>query len=110
MPRTLTRVASPLDIDLVSLSEADEKTNDAHNRVIEAFEPSDTPVEVRGSFDDGWVGGFQVCGGVELNGVVQYQLRRTSDGTVLPKLFDAADIRSIDQPLPVRQLGLWTRV
>jgi len=110
--RVLSRAAfaSPEDIDLVNVSDADDRGDDEGDRTVTLFDLSDTPVEVRCRFDDGWVGGFQICGGVELNGVVQYQLRRTSDGTVLPKLFDAADIRPIDQPLPPRQLGLWTRV
>jgi hypothetical protein len=102
--------ASPVDIDLVSVSEANDSSDDANDDLaVEAFDPPDTPVEVRGRFDDDWVCGFQICGAVERNGVVQYQLRRTSDRSVLPKLFDAADVRSLDQPLPVRQLGLWTR-
>ena len=104
-----TVLAPTRHLDLVSLGETDDLGDNAEVQVVETVGSSDTPVEVRGRFDDGWVGGFQVCGVVDLNGVVQYQLRRSSDGTVLPELFDAADIRSVDEPLPVRQLGLWTR-
>jgi uncharacterized membrane protein YebE (DUF533 family) len=69
--------------------------------------PSDPAVEVWNVFDADWVSGFEICGEVEDNDVVQFQIRRRSDGAVLPRLFGAADIRP--QADPTNQLRLWTR-
>jgi hypothetical protein len=50
-------------------------------------------VEVRCRFGDRWVDGFEVCETVADDDRTRYRLRRRSDGSILPTLFDAADIR-----------------
>ena len=49
-----------------------------------------TRVQVRNQFDGSWCSGFEVCG-VRKGG--RYQLRRLSDGSVLPVGFAADDVR-----------------
>jgi hypothetical protein len=51
--------------------------------------PVGVPVEVRNRFDDRWTHGFSVA----MVGDGSYQLRRSSDGSVLPAWFPAAMIR-----------------
>jgi len=48
-----------------------------------------THVEVRRRFDDAWARGFQVQA-VHTDG---YQLRRLTDGAILPVAFPASDVR-----------------
>jgi len=48
-----------------------------------------TPVEVRNGLSMGWAGGFEVAT-VERDG---YRLRRMSDGTVLPAVFEPEFLR-----------------
>lgn len=50
-----------------------------------------TPVEVRSRFDLRWLRGFSVA----VVGPEAYQLRRRSDGAVLPAWFPAAEVRQI---------------
>ena len=54
-------------------------------------------VEVFSSFDRTWVGGFQLHheGHDGASGAATRTVRRTSDGSVLPHDFPAADVRSI---------------
>jgi hypothetical protein len=54
----------------------------------------DTPVEVRSRFQDRWVCGFVIAQTVEDAGRTQYRLTRHADGTPLPILFDARDVRA----------------
>lgn len=49
-----------------------------------------TPVEVRSRFDARWLRGFAVA----VVGPDAYQLRRLSDGAVLPAWFPATEIRA----------------
>ena len=49
-----------------------------------------TPVEVRTRYRGDWARGFEVAE----TGADGYLLRRTSDGSVLPRRFDSGDIRS----------------
>ena len=64
-----------------------------------------THVEVRNRFDARWSRGFEVAeelpvgreprpGEPPVDGGAQYRVRRRSDGTVLPAVFDAADLRA----------------
>ncbi len=120
-PRGMTNTESPtgtrviggavfvpsVDVDLVDAEDAEH--GDAVAAVNRA-EASEIPVEVWSFFDGDWVGGFEICGAMEHEGVVQYRLRRRSDRSVLPKLFDASDIRSVDRLLQGHQLGFWSRV
>jgi hypothetical protein len=48
----------------------------------------DSEVEVRSRFDGRWCRGFAVAAVVERG----YRLRRLSDGTVLPAVFDERDL------------------
>ena len=50
-------------------------------------------VEVRCRFGDRWVAGFEVCEVIRLDDVTRYRMRRRSDGSVLPTLFDEKDLR-----------------
>ena len=49
-----------------------------------------TRVQVRNQFDGSWCSGFEVCGARKAG---RYQLRRLSDGSVLPVGFAADDVR-----------------
>ena len=50
-------------------------------------------IEVRCRFGDRWVTGFEVCEVIRLDDVTRYRLRRRSDGSVIPTLFDEKDLR-----------------
>lgn len=50
-------------------------------------------VEVRCRFGDRWVTGFEVCEVIRFDDVTRYRLRRRSDGSVLPTLFEEGDLR-----------------
>lgn len=50
-------------------------------------------VEVRCRFGDRWVSGFEVCEVVERDHRTRYRLRRRSDGSVIPTLFEEKDLR-----------------
>lgn len=55
-----------------------------------------TRVEVRRRFDERWSRGFEIVDCEEGNGGgegVRYHVRRRSDGSVLPVLFDEDDLR-----------------
>ena len=49
-----------------------------------------TPVDVRSRFVGDWSRGFEVAERVDDQG---YRVRRLSDGTVLPDVFDDQDVR-----------------
>jgi len=55
-----------------------------------------TRVEVRSRFEQAWARGFdveEVVFHIERGGEPRYRLRRRSDGSILPALFDADDVR-----------------
>jgi hypothetical protein len=56
----------------------------------------DTSVEVRCRFGDRWVDGFEVCETIHTDAGERYRLRRRLDGTILPELFAASDIRHVE--------------
>jgi hypothetical protein len=60
----------------------------------ESFHPADsgTPVEVRSTFSQQWVSGFEVAESVEEPGH-GYRIRRRSDRSVLPIVFAPDDVR-----------------
>ena len=72
----------------------------------------DRVVEVRCRFGDRWVDGFEVCELVADDDRVRYRLRRQVDGSVLPTLFDAADVREMRgearDPLAAATRRRWT--
>ena len=57
-------------------------------------------VEVRCRFGGRWVGGFEIADVVLSDDTVRYRLRRCSDGSVLPTLFDPDDVRRSDVASP----------
>jgi hypothetical protein len=52
-----------------------------------------TRIEVRARFDQAWARGFEVAEEVGDIGAVRYRVRRRSDGSVLPVLFGADEVR-----------------
>jgi hypothetical protein len=60
-----------------------------------------TRVEVRSRFEAAWTRGFEVVERVEEVPEPRYKLRRRSDGSVLPVLFEADDLRE------ERRRGTW---
>jgi hypothetical protein len=64
-------------------------------RIDEVAVAPDRVVEVRCRFGDRWVDGFEVCELIADDERIRYRLRRTADGSVLPTLFDAEDVREM---------------
>jgi hypothetical protein len=52
-----------------------------------------TRVEVRSRFDQAWARGFEVAEQVPISDGLRYRVRRRSDGSVLPALFDDDELR-----------------
>ena len=52
-----------------------------------------THVEVRSRFEQDWSRGFEIAEIVNLDPASQYRVRRRSDGSVLPVLFEEDDLR-----------------
>jgi hypothetical protein len=52
-----------------------------------------TRIEVRARFDQRWARGFEVAEIVDEGDTARYRVRRRSDGSVLPTLFDDDDVR-----------------
>ncbi len=90
-------IEPPVEID------ADEIDLEAVARAPQPVESPNPPrpgrpvrpdgVEVRCRFGDRWVTGFEVCEVIRLDDVTRYRLRRRSDGSVIPTLFDEKDLR-----------------
>ncbi len=59
---------------------------------IRRVEPG-TRVEVQSRFDRAWARGFEVAELVREGETYQYRVRRRSDGSVLPVLFDGDEVR-----------------
>ena len=59
-----------------------------------------TRVEVRSRFEAAWTRGFEVVERVDAP-AESYKVRRRSDGSILPVLFDADDLRE------ERRRGTW---
>src|ERR1700675_4618612 len=64
----------------------------ARGFTIGAVKPG-TKVEVRSRFDQAWARGFEVAEEVSAGELSQYRVRRRSDGSVLPALFDDHELR-----------------
>jgi hypothetical protein len=58
-------------------------------------------VEVRSRFEDRWSRGFEIAEIVADEDGARYRVRRRSDNSILPVLFDEADLRE------ERRRGLW---
>jgi hypothetical protein len=50
--------------------------------------------------EDQWIGGVEIADFVSDNGTIRYWLRRTSDGRMLPRPFDATDLRFVRETTP----------
>lgn len=93
--------AIPVRAEPIELALADDEILDL--RAAErAPEPASPPrgrpvrsdgVEVRCRFGDRWVTGFEVCEVIRLEDGTRYRLRRRSDGSVIPTLFEEKDLR-----------------
>jgi hypothetical protein len=51
-------------------------------------------VEVRSRFDHAWARGFEVAERISADTGPRYRVRRRSDGSVLPVLFDDHELRA----------------
>ena len=71
-----------------------------HGRTIASVRPG-TRVEVRSRFEAAWTRGFEVVERVTEVPEAQYKVRRRSDGSILPVLFDEDDLRE------ERRRGTW---
>ncbi len=76
------------EIDLEAIDAAPEP---APPRIGRRVRPDG--VEVRCRFGDRWVTGFEVCEVIQVDDTSRYRLRRRSDGSVIPTLFDEKDLR-----------------
>ena len=86
-----TLVSPAVDIDLAAVDASEPVA-------VRTAPPTTMPVrpdgvEVRCRFGDRWVSGFEVCEVVERDDRTRYRLRRRSDGSVIPTLFDEKDLR-----------------
>lgn len=77
------------EIDLEAIAAAPEPV--VRPRVGRPVRPDG--VEVRCRFGDRWVTGFEVCEVIRIDDTSRYRLRRRSDGSVIPTLFDEKDLR-----------------
>jgi hypothetical protein len=73
----------------------------ARRRSYDAQVRPGTRVEVRSRFEAAWSRGFEVAERVEMSAGLRYKLRRRSDGSILPVLFDEDDLRE------ERRRGTW---
>lgn len=76
----------------VQLIDQDERRHGNHPRYVDLTDtpiPIGAEVELRSRFDDRWTHGFAVA----VRGDGRYQVRRLSDGQVLPAWFPAEMIR-----------------
>lgn len=85
----LVATGPPEEIDLVAAARAPEPVAPARSE--RPVRPDG--VEVRCRFGDRWVTGFEVCEVIRSDDVTRYRLRRRSDGSVIPTLFDEKDLR-----------------
>lgn len=60
-----------------------------------------TKVEVRSQFDQAWSAGFEVAACEDGDDEARYRVRRLSDGMILPRTFDEAEVRR------ERKRGMW---
>jgi hypothetical protein len=85
----LVETSPPDEIDLEAVAlEPDSPNPPRRGRAVRPEE-----IEVRCRFGDRWVTGFEVCEVIRVDGVARYRLRRRSDGSVIPTLFDEKDLR-----------------
>jgi hypothetical protein len=83
---------SIVEEDEVSIVEGDDRETPS------ASEPVGAGMWCRD--DDQWIGGVEIADFVSDNGTIRYWLRRTSDGRMLPRPFDATDLRFVRETSP----------
>jgi hypothetical protein len=92
LPRGTTEIRPSVDIDLAATEVEREIEAPKQPRAGRPARPDG--VEVRCRFGDRWVSGFEVCEVLRLDDTTtRYRLRRRSDGSVIPTLFDEKDLR-----------------
>jgi hypothetical protein len=64
--------------------------------MIDLGEAHDRSVEVKCRYEGRWVDGFEVCETIHTDAGERYRLRRRIDGTILPELFAAPDLRHVE--------------
>jgi hypothetical protein len=90
LPRGTTEIRPSVDIDLA----ATEIETELPRQPGPGRPARPDGVEVRCRFGDRWVSGFEVCEVLRLDDTTtRYRLRRRSDGSVIPTLFDEKDLR-----------------
>jgi hypothetical protein len=92
LPRGTTEIRPSVDIDLA----ATEVETEVPKQPRAGRPARPDGVEVRCRFGDRWVSGFEVCEVLRLDDTTtRYRLRRRSDGSVIPTLFDEKDLRFV---------------
>jgi hypothetical protein len=94
----LVEAGPPDEIDLVAAARVHEPWSADTPRTRSSPPPAGLPVrpdgvEVRCRFGDRWVTGFEVCEVIRTDNRTRYRLRRRSDGSVIPTLFEEKDLR-----------------
>jgi len=80
------------------ISLVDEEAAERSEQVVTDDQPTGAGMWCRE--DDQWIGGVEIADFVSDNGTIRYWLRRTSDGQMLPRPFDATDLRFIRETAP----------
>jgi hypothetical protein len=102
LPRGTTEIRPSVDVDLAAAEAATEAATEGEAEAATTRRPQPRAgrparpdgVEVRCRFGDRWVSGFEVCEVLRLDDTTtRYRLRRRSDGSVIPTLFDEKDLR-----------------
>ncbi len=92
IPVTRTEIDLEAEADVGAPDPIRAPTRTAPSAAVRQVPPRDG-VEVRCRFGDRWVTGFEVCEVIRFDDEIRYRLRRRSDGSVLPTLFDEKDLR-----------------
>jgi len=94
-PSTSYFASPPVAREEISIVEEDEISlvDDDEDVTPAAEEPVGAGMWCRD--DDQWIGGVEIADFVSDNGTIRYWLRRTSDGRMLPRPFDATDLRFV---------------
>jgi hypothetical protein len=99
-PSTSYFASPPVAREEISIVEEDEISivDDDDTVTPAAAEPVGAGMWCRD--DDQWIGGVEIADFVSDNGTIRYWLRRTSDGRMLPRPFDATDLRFVRETSP----------
>jgi len=99
-PSTSYFASPPAPRDEISIVEEDEISIVEDDEVVApaVAEPVGAGMWCRD--EDQWIGGVEIADFVSDNGTIRYWLRRTSDGRMLPRPFDATDLRFVRETSP----------